>query len=153
MAINNIKNKQPIPIYGKGENIRDWLYVIDHARAIDTIFHRGTDGETYNIGASNEWKKIDLIHLLCRLMEEVMKRPSGTSAELITFVNDRSGHDLRYAIDATKLVNELGWQPSLKIEEGLKKTVTWYLENEQWLRHVTSGEYQTYYQTHYNENI
>ena len=153
LAINNIKNKQPIPIYGKGENIRDWLYVIDHARAIDTIFHQGVDGETYNIGGFNEWKNIDLIHLLCRLMDEAMKRPSGTSAELITFVNDRSGHDLRYAIDATKLVNELGWQPSLKIEEGLKKTVTWYLENEKWLRHVTSGEYQTYYQTLYNKSI
>ena len=153
LAINNIKNKRPIPIYGKGENIRDWLYVIDHARAIDTIFHQGTDGETYNIGGFNEWKNIDLIHLLCRLMDEAMKRPSGTSAELITFVNDRSGHDFRYAIDASKLVNELGWQPSLKIEEGLKKTVTWYLENEQWLRNVTSGEYQTYYQTHYNKNI
>ena len=153
LAINNIKNKQPIPIYGKGENIRDWLYVIDHARAIDTIFHQGNDGETYNIGGFDEWKNIDLIHLLCRLMDEAMKRPSGTSAELITFVNDRSGHDFRYAIDATKLVNELGWQPSLKIEEGLKKTVTWYLENEQWLRHVTSGEYQTYYQTLYNKSI
>jgi dTDP-glucose 4,6-dehydratase len=153
LAINNIKNKQPIPIYGKGENIRDWLYVIDHARAIDTIFHQGTDGETYNIGGFNEWKNIDLIHLLCRLMDKAMKRPSGTSAELITFVNDRSGHDFRYAIDATKLVNELGWRPSLKIEEGLKKTVTWYLENEQWLRQVTSGEYQTYYQTRYNKNI
>ena len=153
LAINNIKNKQPIPIYGKGENIRDWLYVIDHARAIDTIFHQGINGETYNIGGFNEWKNIDLIHLLCRLMDEAMKRPSGSSAELITFVNDRSGHDYRYAIDATKLVNELGWQPSIKIEEGLKKTVTWYLENEQWLRHVTSGEYQAYYQTHYNKNI
>ena len=153
LAINNIKNKQPIPIYGKGENIRDWLYVIDHARAIDTIFHQGADGETYNIGGFNEWKNIDLIHLLCRLMDEAMNRPSGTSAKLITFVNDRSGHDFRYAIDASKLVNELGWQPSLKIEEGLKKTVTWYLENEQWLRNVTSGEYQTYYQTHYNKNI
>ena len=153
LAINNIKNKQPIPIYGKGENIRDWLYVIDHARAIDTIFHQGADGETYNIGGFNEWKNIDLIHLLCRLMDEAMKRPSGTSEKLITFVNDRSGHDFRYAIDASKLVNELGWQPSLKIEEGLKKTVTWYLENDQWLRNVTSGEYQSYYQTHYNKNI
>jgi len=151
LAINNIKNKQPIPIYGKGENIRDWLYVIDHARAIDVIFHQGKVGDTYNIGGFNEWKNIDLIHLLCRLMDEAMERPSGTSAQLITFVNDRSGHDLRYAIDASKLANELGWQPSLQFEEGLKKTVKWYLENEHWLSHVTSGAYQAYYQTHYNK--
>ncbi len=151
LAINNIKNNQPIPIYGKGENIRDWLYVIDHARAIDVIFHQGKVGDTYNIGGFNEWKNIDLIHLLCRLMDEAMERPSGTSAQLITFVNDRSGHDLRYAIDASKLANELGWQPSLQFEEGLKKTVKWYLENEHWLSHVTSGAYQAYYQTHYNK--
>ena len=151
LAINNIKNNQPIPIYGKGENIRDWLYVIDHARAIDVIFHQGKIGETYNIGGFNEWKNIDLIHLLCRLMDEAMERPSGTSAQLITFVNDRSGHDLRYAIDASKLANELGWKPSLQFEEGLKKTVKWYLENEHWLSHVTSGAYQAYYQTHYNQ--
>jgi dTDP-glucose 4,6-dehydratase len=149
LAINNIKNNQPVPVYGKGENVRDWLWVEDHARAIDVIFHQAESGETYNIGGHNEWKNIDLINLLCRIMDEKLGRPAGTSAELITYVTDRAGHDLRYAIDSTKLQQKLGWVPSLQFEEGLAKTVDWFLENEGWLKDVTSGNYQAYYDTQY----
>ena len=148
--INNIKQRKPLPVYGKGENIRDWLYVIDHARAIDDIFHRGKLGETYNIGGFNEWKNIDIVHLLCKVMDEKLGRSEGDSASLITFVKDRAGHDLRYAIDASKIMNELGWKPSLQFEEGLDKTVDWYLENESWLNNITSGDYQKYYIEHYD---
>lgn len=149
LAINNIKNNKPIPVYGKGENIRDWLWVEDHARAIDTILHTGVIGETYNIGGFNEWKNIDLIHALCRIMDNKLNRPAGTSAGLITYVTDRPGHDMRYAIDASKLNAELGWKPSLQFEEGLEKTVDWYLANEQWLEEVTSGAYKQYYEQQY----
>lgn len=149
LAINNIKLNKPVPVYGKGENVRDWLWVEDHARAIDTIFHQAKTGETYNIGGHNEWKNIDLIHLLCKIMDKKLNRVEGTSAKLISFVQDRAGHDLRYAIDSTKLQKELGWTPSLQFEEGLEKTVDWYLENEDWLNHVTSGEYQKYYEEMY----
>ena len=151
LAINNIQQNNPIPVYGKGENIRDWLWVEDHARAIDLIFHKAKTGTTYNIGGHNEWKNIDLIHLLCRIMDRKLNRPEGTSAKLITYVTDRAGHDLRYAIDSSKLQNELGWAPSLQFEEGLEKTVDWYLENTEWLNSVTSGNYQTYYQEQYSE--
>jgi dTDP-glucose 4,6-dehydratase len=151
LAINNIKNGQPVPIYGKGENIRDWLWVEDHARAIDVIFHSAKTGETYNIGGHNEWKNIDLIHLLCKIMDKKLNRAEGESAKLITFVTDRAGHDLRYAIDSTKLQKELNWVPSLQFEEGLEKTVEWYLSNEQWLTDVTSGNYQAYYSNQYQE--
>ena len=149
LMINNIKNNQPLPVYGKGENVRDWLYVIDHARAIDEVFHNGKMGETYNIGGFNEWKNIDIVHLLCSIMDKKLGRQEGESSKLITFVTDRAGHDLRYAIDASKAMNELGWKPSLHFEEGLEKTVDWYLENEEWLERVTSGAYQTYYKEHY----
>ena len=149
LMINNIKNNKPLPVYGKGENIRDWLYVIDHARAIDEVFHKGKLGETYNIGGFNEWKHIDIVHLLCSIMDKKLGRQEGESSQLITFVTDRAGHDLRYAIDASKAMNELGWEPSLQFEEGLEKTVDWYLENEEWLERVTSGAYQTYYNEHY----
>lgn len=145
LALNNIRNNEPVPVYGKGENIRDWLYVIDHAEAIDLIYHKGKDGETYNIGGNNEWRNIDLIHQLCKTMDEKLVREAGESAKLITFVKDRAGHDMRYAIDSSKLQNELGWKPSLQFEEGLAKTVDWYLANQTWLDHVTSGEYQNYY--------
>lgn len=150
LAINNIKNNQPVPVYGKGENIRDWLWVEDHARAIDVIFHEAKTGETYNIGGHNEWKNIDLIHLLCKIMDKKLGRTAGESAKLITFVTDRAGHDLRYAIDSTKLQQVLNWVPSLQFEEGLEKTVEWYLDNEEWLTNVTSGNYQKYYDTQYN---
>lgn len=149
LMIHNIINKKPLPVYGKGENVRDWLFVIDHARAIDTVFHHGKDGETYNIGGFNEWKNIDLVHLLCDIMDEKLNRKKGESRELITFVTDRAGHDLRYAIDATKIMNELGWKPSLQFEEGLNKTVDWYLANQKWLDEVTSGNYQHYYENMY----
>lgn len=149
LTINNIKNGNPIPVYGKGENIRDWLYVEDHARAIDLIFHKGKLGDTYNIGGFNEWKNIDLVNLLCDIMDKKLNRDSGTSRKLITFVKDRAGHDLRYAIDATKIKKELGWKPSLQFEEGLEKTVEWYLTNENWLEDVTSGDYQNYYKENY----
>jgi dTDP-glucose 4,6-dehydratase len=149
LAIHNIKNNKAIPVYGKGENVRDWLWVEDHARAIDTIFHTAKAGSTYNIGGHNEWKNIDLIRLLCRIMDQKLGRDAGTSEQLITFVTDRAGHDLRYAIDASKLKNELGWEPSLQFEEGLEKTVDWYLANENWLNEVTSGHYQAYYQEQY----
>jgi dTDP-glucose 4,6-dehydratase len=151
LAIHNIKNNKPVPVYGKGENVRDWLFVEDHARAIDTIFHNGRTGETYNIGGFNEWKNIDLIQLLCEVMDRKLGRPAGTSAQLITYVKDRAGHDLRYAIDASKLNKELGWEPSLQFEEGLEKTVDWYLANEEWLQHVTSGAYQQFYETQYQK--
>jgi dTDP-glucose 4,6-dehydratase len=149
LFIHNIKNYKPLPVYGKGENVRDWLWVVDHARAIDTIFHKGTVGETYNIGGFNEWKNIDLIRVICRIMDKKLGRPDGESEKLITFVKDRAGHDLRYAIDATKLKNELGWKPSLQFEEGIEKTIDWYLENEAWLENVTSGDYQKYYEEQY----
>lgn len=149
LAIHNIRNNKPVPVYGKGENVRDWLYVVDHARAIDLIFHKSKIGETYNIGGHNEWKNIDLIMLLCKVMDKKLQRSEGTSAQLITFVKDRAGHDLRYAIDATKLKNDLGWQPSLQFEEGLEKTVDWYLQNESWLNQITSGDYRHYYEQQY----
>ena len=149
LCINNIKHGKPLPIYGKGENIRDWLFVVDHARAIDVVFHNGVIGETYNIGGFNEWKNIDIVRLLCDLMDEKLGRAPGSSQKLITFVKDRAGHDMRYAIDATKIKNELGWEPSLQFEEGLSKTVDWYLENTQWMERVTSGDYQKYYDTQY----
>ncbi|RZJ79986.1 MAG: dTDP-glucose 4,6-dehydratase [Flavobacterium sp.] len=149
LAINNIKNNKPVPVYGKGENVRDWLWVEDHAKAIDVIFHHAKAGETYNIGGHNEWKNIDLIHLLCEIMDKKLGRAKGESAKLITFVTDRAGHDLRYAIDSSKLQNDLGWLPSLQFEEGLEKTVDWYLQNEEWLTNVTSGNYQAYYDTQY----
>lgn len=149
LAINNIKQMKPVPVYGKGENIRDWLFVEDHAAAIDLIFHEGKIGETYNIGGNNEWTNIDLIHLLCKIMDQKLNRASGTSAGLITFVKDRAGHDIRYAIDSSKLQNELGWKPSLQFEEGLLKTVDWYLANENWLENVTSGAYKEYYTAQY----
>lgn len=151
LAINNIKNNKPIPVYGKGENVRDWLFVEDHAAAIDIIFHRGKNGDTYNIGGNNEWKNIDLIRLLCDIMDRKLGRPQGESQKLITFVADRAGHDLRYAIDSSKLQRELGWAPSLTFEEGLEKTVDWYLANEKWIKNVTSGEYQDYYNKHYGQ--
>lgn len=151
LAINNIKNSRPIPVYGKGENVRDWLYVLDHARAIDTIFHNGRLGETYNIGGNNEWKNIDLINLLCRIMDKKLGRPEGASAQLITYVKDRAGHDLRYAIDNTKLTTELGWAPSVTFEEGLELTVDWFLANEEWLHNVTSGDYTKYYEQQYHQ--
>ena len=149
LFINNIRQNKPLPVYGKGENVRDWLYVIDHARAIDMIFHEGKDGETYNIGGNNEWKNIDLIRLLCKVMDRKLDRPEGTSEKLITYVKDRAGHDLRYAIDSSKLNKELGWEPSVTFEQGLSITVEWYLGNQDWLDHVTSGEYQKYYEEQY----
>jgi dTDP-glucose 4,6-dehydratase len=149
LFINNIRHNKPLPVYGKGENVRDWLYVEDHARAIDVIFHQGKDGETYNIGGNNEWKNIDLIRLLCKLLDEKLHREPGTSSQLITFVKDRAGHDLRYAIDSSKLQKKLGWSPSVTFEEGLDKTVDWYLDNQEWLDHVTSGDYQKYYDNQY----
>lgn len=149
LFINNIQNNKPLPVYGKGENVRDWLWVEDHARAIDVIFHNGKTGETYNIGGHNEWKNIDLIKLMCSIMDRKLDRESGASEKLITYVKDRAGHDLRYAIDSTKLQNELGWVPSLQFEEGLEKTIDWYLENKDWLQHVTSGDYQKYYEQQY----
>jgi len=151
LAINNIKHMRPIPVYGAGDNIRDWLFVEDHARAIDLIFHQGRSGETYNIGGNNEWTNIDLIKKLCEIMDEKMQRVSGTSSSLITFVKDRAGHDHRYAIDYSKLKNELGWEPSLQFEEGLNRTVDWYLNNEVWLNSVTSGNYQHYYESQYEK--
>jgi dTDP-glucose 4,6-dehydratase len=150
LMINNIKNNKPLPVYGKGENVRDWLFVEDHARAIDRVYHSGKNGEKYNIGGFNEWKNINLVHLLCSIMDKKLGRPSGTSASLITYVKDRPGHDLRYAIDAGKIKRELGWEPSLQFEEGLERTVDWYLANEEWVNNVTSGAYQHYYEDQYN---
>ncbi len=149
LMINNIKNKKPLPVYGKGDNIRDWLYVEDHATAIDAIFHKGTVGETYNIGGDNEWQNIELVYFLADLLDKKLNQNVGESRELITYVEDRAGHDKRYAIDASKLKNELGWKPSLVFEEGLEKTVDWYLQNESWLENVTSGAYKNYYQEYY----
>ena len=151
LMINNIKTNKSLPVYGKGDNVRDWLWVEDHAAAIDLIFHKGRSGEKYNIGGLNEWKNIDLVKLLISIIDKKLNRPPGTSDKLIQFVADRPGHDLRYAIDASKLTNELGWKPSLTFEEGLEKTVDWYLENEEWLNHVTSGDYQHYYDQQYNK--
>lgn len=150
LAINNIRNNNPVPVYGRGENIRDWLYVEDHSKAVDLIFHRGRAGETYNIGGNNEWKNIDLIKLLCRIMDKKLGRPEGSSEKLITFVKDRPGHDLRYAIDSSKLRNELGWEPLSDFSKGLEKTVDWYLSNTRWLERVISGEYQKYYLEQYS---
>jgi dTDP-glucose 4,6-dehydratase len=149
LFINNIRHNRPLPVYGKGENVRDWLFVGDHAAAIDVIFHGGTDGETYNIGGNNEWKNIDLILLLCSIMDRKLSRDAGASAQLITYVKDRAGHDLRYAIDSSKLQKELGWGPSVTFEQGLELTVDWYLANQEWLDHVTSGDYQKYYENQY----
>lgn len=151
LCINNIKNSKALPIYGKGENIRDWLFVEDHAKAIDMIFHKGKEGETYNIGGFNEWKNIDIVKLLCKVMDKKLGRAEGTSEKLITYVTDRAGHDMRYAIDASKIKEELGWEPSLQFEEGMEKTVDWYLANEEWLGHVTSGQYQSYYSNQYKD--
>jgi dTDP-glucose 4,6-dehydratase len=149
LMINNIRNNKALPVYGKGENIRDWLWVNDHADAIDVIFHNGNDGETYNIGGNNEWKNIALIHALCNIMDKKLEREEGNSAGLIEYITDRAGHDMRYAIDASKIKNELGWEPSITFEEGLERTVDWYLNNQEWLDHVTSGSYQHYYEDQY----
>lgn len=149
LCINNIKNGKPLPIYGAGLNVRDWLYVVDHARAIDMVYHQGKHGETYNIGGHNEWTNIDLVKVLCAVMDQQLGNPAGTSEQLITYVKDRAGHDMRYAIDATKIAGELGWEPSLQFEEGIALTVKWYLNNTEWLNNITSGAYQTYYQSQY----
>jgi len=150
LFINNIINNKPLPVYGKGENVRDWLYVNDHVTAIDLIFHKGKLGETYNIGGFNEWKNIDLIKVLIKTVDKMLGRDEGSSDKLITYVKDRAGHDLRYAIDSSKLKNELGWEPSLQFEEGIEKTVKWYLENKEWMDNVTSGDYKEYYKKMYN---
>ena len=149
LCINNIINNKPIPVYGKGENIRDWLFVNDHTNAIDLIFHKGKIGETYNVGGFNEWKNIDLIKVIIKTVDRLLERKEGTSDKLITYVKDRAGHDLRYAIDSTKLKNELGWEPSLQFEEGIEKTVKWFLENQEWMDNVTSGDYKNYYKKMY----
>lgn len=149
LIIHNIIHQKPLPVYGKGENVRDWLFVEDHAKAIDKVFHEGKIGETYNIGGFNEWKNIDVVKLLCKILNQKLNRPDGESEKLIQFVTDRAGHDLRYAIDSTKIMNELGWKPSLQFEEGIEKTVDWYLNNTEWLNNVTSGAYQTYYNNQY----
>lgn len=145
LFINNIRNGKPLPVYGKGENVRDWLYVVDHARAIDTVFHDAKNGETYNIGGFNEWKNIDLIKVMIKTADKILGNPAGYSDKLITYVQDRAGHDLRYAIDATKLNKELGWTPSLQFEEGIEKTIRWYLDNQTWMDNITSGNYEQYY--------
>ena len=149
LMIHNIKNNKPLPVYGKGDNIRDWLWVNDHASAIDVIFHKGKNGDTYNIGGNNEWKNIDLVNKLCEIMDRKLGREAGESAKLITYVTDRAGHDFRYAIDASKLENEMGWSPSVAFDQGFEKTIDWYLENNEWLDNVTSGNYQAYYQNMY----
>lgn len=151
LFINNIRHGKPLPVYGKGENVRDWLYVVDHARAIDLIFHRGKVADTYNIGGFNEWKNIDLIRVIIRTVDRLLGNPEGTSEHLITYVTDRAGHDLRYAIDSNKLKNELGWEPSLQFEEGIEKTVQWYLDNQAWMDHITSGAYEKYYEEMYSK--
>ncbi len=151
LFINNIRNKKELPVYGKGENIRDWLYVVDHANAIDLVYHKGKIGETYNIGGDNEWKNIDLIRKLCELMDQKLNRTPGESAELITFVKDRAGHDMRYAIDSSKIKNELGWKQEVNFEEGLSRTIDWYMSNDEWLKHVLTGEYEEYYRKQYLE--
>ena len=149
LFINNIRNRKPLPLYGKGENVRDWLFVEDHARAIDLIFHEGKVAETYNIGGFNEWKNIDLIKVMIRTVDRILGNPEGSSLGLITYVTDRLGHDARYAIDSTKLQKELGWEPSLQFEEGIEKTVRWYLDNQEWMDNITSGEYEKYYEDMY----
>lgn len=151
LFINNIRHYKPLPVYGKGENVRDWLYVEDHARAIDLIFHKGKIADTYNIGGFNEWTNIDLIKVIIKTVDRLLGNPEGTSDSLITYVTDRAGHDLRYAIDSNKLKNELGWEPSLQFEEGIEKTVKWYLDNQSWMDNVTSGDYQEYYQKMYQD--
>ena len=151
LFINNIRHRRPLPVYGRGQNVRDWLYVEDHARAIDVIFHRGKVADTYNIGGFNEWKNIDLIRVIVRTVDRLLGNPEGSSEKLITYVTDRAGHDLRYAIDSRKLKRELGWQPSLQFEEGIEKTVRWYLQNQKWMDDITSGEYQEYYQSMYKD--
>ena len=151
LAINNIKTNQAVPVYGKGENVRDWLYVEDHAAAIDLIFHRGQPGKTYNVGGNNEWRNIDLIRALCGIMDKKLDRAPGTSEKLVTFVKDRAGHDLRYAIDNSRISRELGWEPTVSFEEGLERTVDWYLGNEKWLKAVLSGNYKSYYEKQYLE--
>ncbi|MBQ0093378.1 MAG: dTDP-glucose 4,6-dehydratase [Bacteroidales bacterium] len=150
LFINNIRHRKPLPVYGKGENVRDWLYVVDHARAIDVIFHSGKIAETYNIGGFNEWKNIDIIKVLINTVDRLLGRPEGEDMDLITYVTDRAGHDLRYAIDSTKLQRELGWEPSLQFEEGIEKTVRWYLDNQEWMDNVTSGDYLKYYEDMYD---
>jgi dTDP-glucose 4,6-dehydratase len=152
LFINNIRNRKPLPVYGKGENVRDWLYVVDHARAIDLIFHEGKVAETYNIGGFNEWKNIDIIKVVIKTVDRLLGNEEGASLDLITFVTDRAGHDLRYAIDSRKLKTELGWEPSLQFEEGIEKTVKWYLENQEWMDNITSGEYEKYYEEMYKLN-
>ncbi|MDD2576468.1 MAG: GDP-mannose 4,6-dehydratase, partial [Bacteroidales bacterium] len=149
LFLNNIRNNKPLPVYGKGENVRDWLFVEDHARAIDIIFHKCKIGDTYNIGGFNEWKNIDLIKVMIRTADRILGRKEGESEKLITYVTDRAGHDLRYAIDSTKLKTELGWEPSLQFEEGIEKTIKWYLENQEWVDNITSGEYVKYYKEMY----
>jgi len=149
LMINNIKQNKPLPVYGEGVNVRDWLWVVDHARAIDAVFHKGRVGETYNIGGYNEWKNIDIVHLLCDTMDDKLGREKGTSRELITFVKDRAGHDMRYAIDAAKIKDELGWEPSVTFEQGMDKTIDWYLANEEWMENITSGAYMDYYKNQY----
>jgi len=151
LFINNIINNKPLPIYGKGENVRDWLFVNDHVRAIDIIFHNGKLGDTYNIGGSNEWKNIDLTKLIIKIVDRLLGRMEGSSEKLITYVTDRAGHDLRYAIDSSKLKDELGWEPSLEFEQGIEKTVVWYLDNKEWMQKVTSGDYKEYYKKFYNK--
>lgn len=153
LFISNIVNEKPLPVYGEGINVRDWLWVVDHARAIDEIFHKGRNGETYNIGGKNEWRNIDLIRVMCKIMDKKLNRPEGSAEKLITYVTDRAGHDLRYAIDPTKLENELGWEPSLQFEEGLEKTIDWYLANQDWATRVQSGDYQKYYEAQYGERL
>ncbi len=151
LFINNIRHRKPLPVYGKGENVRDWLYVVDHARAIDTIFHEGKTAETYNIGGFNEWKNIDIIKVIIKTVDRLLGNPEGQSLDLITYVTDRAGHDLRYAIDSRKLQAELGWEPSLQFEEGIEKTVRWYLDNQEWMDNITSGEYEKYYESMYKD--
>ncbi len=149
LTINNILNNRPIPVYGKGENIRDWLYVVDHARAIDLVYHKGQKGETYNIGGNNEWKNIDLVYKLCDIADHLLGRENGTSRKLITFVKDRAGHDLRYAIDSSKIRNQLGWLPETPFDKGLTYTIQWYLNNQEWLQHILTGAYEKYYEQQY----
>jgi dTDP-glucose 4,6-dehydratase len=149
LFINNIRNNKALPVYGKGENVRDWLYVVDHARAIDDVFHKGANGETYNIGGFNEWTNLDLIKVICKTADRLLGRAEGESEKLISYVTDRAGHDLRYAIDANKIMNDLGWEPSLQFEEGIEKTINWYLENQEWMDEVTSGNYAKYYDQMY----
>ena len=151
LFINNIRHRKPLPVYGKGENVRDWLYVVDHARAIDVVFHHGKISSTYNIGGFNEWKNIDIVKVIIKTVDKLLGYPEGYSLDLITYVTDRKGHDLRYAIDSTKLKSELGWEPSLQFEEGIEETVRWYLDNQEWMDNITSGEYEKYYEEMYNK--